>query len=217
MQPAILFDLDGTLLDTAYDLTMAVNDVVQSYHPKKQFSLEEARHIVGYGSETIFNELITEYVPHVSYEEFRNAFRQIYTHRKHQGTTFFEGVTELIETLNARKLVWAIVTNKTEDGAKQSSEDFPLLKTAHCIVGCDTANAPKPSSAPLLYACEELALLPEQCWFVGDTIIDMEAAYHAKIRSLAVGYGYGARDIEKGKYQPFAWIHSPLEILDYLK
>ncbi len=216
-QNAILFDLDGTLLDTAHDLTMAVNEVVQRYQPTKKFTLEEARRVVGYGSEAIFNELVTEYVPHVAYETFRDAFREIYLHRKHQGTTFFEGITELLETLNKRNIIWGIVTNKTEAGAIQSAEHFPLLQTAHCIVGCDTASAPKPSAAPLLYACEKLNLMPENCWFVGDTIMDIQAAHNAHISSLAVAYGYGTQDIKNSQFQPTAWIHSPLEILDYLK
>ncbi len=215
-QNAILFDLDGTLLDTAHDLTMAVNDVVQRYQPSKLFTLEEARRIVGYGSEAIFTHLVTEYLPHVSYETFRDAFREMYLQRKHEGTAFFEGIADLLEAINTRQIPWGIVTNKTEQGAIQSADHFPLLKTAHCIVGCDTTGDAKPSARPLLYACEKIGVEPEACWFVGDTILDMQAAYAAKMPALAVGYGYGTIDIKNSSYQPFAWIHSAVDILGYL-
>lgn len=213
---AILFDLDGTLLDTAHDLTLAVNDVVQRYKPKKSFTLLEARRIVGYGSEAIFHELISEYAPHVDYEEFRSAFRQAYTDRKHESTAFFDGVVQLLEHLNTIKMPWGIVTNKTEAGAKEAVAHFAPLKMAQCVVGCDTAGQAKPSPAPLLYATEQLHLSPQECLFVGDTIIDMEAAYHAKMPVVAVDYGYGTQDILQGKFQPTAWIKSPLDILTLL-
>lgn len=213
---AVLFDLDGTLLDTAHDLTLAVNDVVQRYQTTKTFTLLEARRVVGYGSEAIFHELIANYAPNVSFEEFRDAFRQAYHNRKHEGTAFFDGVAQLIEHLNAKNIPWGIVTNKTEAGAKHAVEHFAILKDAQCIVGCDTAEYPKPSGAPLLYACDQLGKKPAECLFVGDTIIDMEAAHHANMPVLAVGYGYGTEEILKGKFQPLAWIKSPLEVLNFL-
>ncbi len=215
-QNAILFDLDGTILDTAYDLTMALNKVMQNYNPKKEFTLAEARRVVGYGSEAIFHELLPEYVPHISFTEFSLAFRQAYINENHSGTTFFEGMTELLTELNARKITWGIVTNKTEAGAKQALAHFPLLQGAQCVVGCDTAGKGKPSPEPLLYGCREINVLPEHCLFVGDTVIDMEAAHHAKLKSLAVDYGYGTKDILNGKFPPFAWIKSPLEVLNFV-
>lgn len=215
-QNAILFDLDGTILDTAHDLTMALNKVMQNYHPKKEFTLAEARRVVGYGSEAIFQQLLPEYVPHVSFSEFSLAFRKAYTEENHGGTTFFEGIVELLTELNMRKIAWGIVTNKTEAGAKQAVLHFPLLQTARCVVGCDTAGQGKPSPEPLLYACKAINALPENCLFVGDTVIDMEAAYHAKLKSLAVDYGYGTNDILNGKFPPFAWIKSPLEVLNFV-
>jgi phosphoglycolate phosphatase len=215
-QNAILFDLDGTILDTAHDLTMALNKVVQRYNPTKEFTLAEARRVVGYGSEAIFHELLPEYTPHVSFAEFSLAFREAYTKENHGGTTFFEGMAELITELNVRQIAWGIVTNKTEAGAKQAAQHFKLLQTAHCIVGCDTVGQGKPSPAPLLHGCKEINVLPEHCLFVGDTVIDMEAAHHAKLKSLAVDYGYGTKDILRGKFPPFAWIKSPLEILHFI-
>lgn len=215
-QNAILFDLDGTILDTAYDLTTALNKVVQRYNPKKEFTLAEARRVVGYGSEAIFHELLTEYTPHITFPEFRDAFREAYTKEAHGGTTFFEGMTELLTELNMRKIPWGIVTNKTEAGANQAVAHFTLLQSAQCVVGCDTAGYPKPSPKPLLYGCKEINVLPANCLFVGDTVIDMEAAHHAGLKSLAVDYGYGTKDILNGKFPPFAWIKSPLEILNFI-
>lgn len=213
---AVLFDLDGTLLDTANDLTLALNDVVQSYAPQKKFTLLEARRAVGYGSETIFHDLIAQYTPEISYEKFRDHFRAVYSQRRHASTAFFEGVTELLEQINGLKIPWGIVTNKTEAGAHQAAEHFPLLKTAQCIVGCDTAEQPKPAAAPLLYASAQLKQLPQHCLFVGDTILDMEAAYHAQMPVLAVDYGYGVQEIMHGQFPPLAWVHTPQDIINFL-
>ncbi len=213
---AILFDLDGTILDTAHDLTMALNKVVQQYNPKKEFTLAEARRAIGYGSETILKELLPEYLPTIDLIEFRDAFRDAYTKEAHNSTTLFEGMAELLAELNTRQIPWGIVTNKTEAGAKQAVNHFKLLEKAQCIVGCDTIGYPKPAPEPLLHACQQIEMLPSQCLFVGDTIIDMEAAHHAKLASLAVDYGYGTQDIINGKFPPFAWIKSPLEVLNYI-
>lgn len=215
-QNAILFDLDGTILDTAHDLTMALNKVMNTYNPKKEFTLTEARRVVGYGSEAIFHELLPKYVPHISFTEFSLAFREAYANENHNGTTFFEGMPELLNELNARKIVWGIVTNKTESGAKQAVKHFPLLQSAQCVVGCDTTGRGKPSPEPVLYGCRKINAPPENCLFIGDTILDMEAAHHAKLKSLAVDYGYGTKDILNGKFPPFAWIKSPLEALNFV-
>jgi len=215
-QNAILFDLDGTILDTAHDLTMAINHVVKQFNPKKEFTVAEARRVVGYGSEAIFHDLLPEYAPHISFETFRDAFRSEYEKQAHGKTVFFDGIAELLNQLNEKGIVWGIVTNKTETGAKQAVAHFPLLQTAHCVVGCDTTGRGKPCPEPLLHACREINVPAEYCLFVGDTVIDMEAAYHAKIKSLAVDYGYGTKDILKGKFPPFAWIKSPLEVLSFV-
>ena len=215
-QNAILFDLDGTILDTAHDLTMALNSVMQHYHPQKEFTLAEARRVVGYGSEAIFNDLLPEYLPHVSFTEFSLAFREAYLKENHGQTVFFEGMTELLTELNTRQIPWGIVTNKTEAGANQAVKHFTLLQSAQCVVGCDTTGRGKPSPDPILHGCREINVLPEHCLFIGDTVHDMEAAHHAKLKSLAVDYGYGTKEILNGKFPPFAWIKSPLEVLNFI-
>ena len=213
---AILFDLDGTLLDTAHDLTLAFNQVIPKY-TGKTYSLAETRKLVGYGSRALFLHAFQGSIDETLFEQFKKEFLAAYQQASHCRTALFDGMEEVLMYLNAQHISWGIVTNKPYEGAVRALKNFPLLETNHCLVGCDTASYPKPSPEPLLYACTMLNISPADTYFVGDTPTDMEAAHHAHIDSIAVTYGYGTEDIQTSPWQPTLWINDPKELLGILK
>ena len=212
---AILFDLDGTLLDTAHDLTTAFNEVIYDY-TKKTYSLAETRRMVGYGSKELFMLALGDKMNEHSYQDFFEKFRSTYNKLSHQKTVLFAGMDRVIKLLNNNKTPWGIVTNKPYAGAVHTLNKFPLLQTNHCLVGADTTDYPKPAPEPLLYACGLLNLMPDEVYFVGDTPIDIEAGHHAKIDTIAVKYGYGIDDIKASHWQPALWIDEPGELINII-
>lgn len=212
---AFLFDLDGTLLDTAHDLTIAFNQVIPKY-TGKTYSLEETQKLIGYGSRKLFSDIFKDAVDEIQFEQFKQEFITAYQKAAHARTALFDGMERVLKTLNEQGIPWGIVTNKTYQGAIHTVQHFPILQTHHCLVGCDTTAYPKPAPEPLWHACEILQLAPASCYFVGDTPIDMEAAHHARIDAIAVRYGYGSEDIETSPWQPMHWINAPEDLLGIL-
>jgi len=212
---AFLFDLDGTLLDTAHDLTIAFNEVIPQY-TGRTYSLAETRKLIGYGSRKLFMHAFQGAIDETQFEEFKQAFTTAYQKAAHAKTALFDGMEAVLINLNARGIPWGIVTNKTYQGAVHTINHFPILQKNHCLVGCDTTAYPKPAPEPLWHACKVLQLSPESVYFVGDTPTDMEAAYHANIDAIAVRYGYGETDIQTSPWQPKRWIDAPKELLEIL-
>jgi len=212
---ALLFDLDGTLLDTSSDLASAYNKAL-SQHTSHSFSVEETRQYAAYGSKKLYEHALANKIKPDCYEKFRRQFINEYTNQKHASTSFFPGIETLLETLAHHKIPWAIVTNKSHKGALDVVKSFKILQNAQAVVGADSAAYPKPDAAPLLLACGELNLSVDNCLFVGDTVTDIEAATRAKMDVAAVDFGFGFDDIRASKWQPNYWINKPEQLLKFV-
>lgn len=212
---AILFDLDGTLLDTSVDLASAYNKAL-SQHTTHSFSVDETRKYAGYGSKKLYEHALANKIKPDCYEKFRKQFIDEYTNQQHVNTLFFPGIETLLFTLDQQNIPWGIVTNKPYKGALDVVNRFAILKNAQTVIGADSAAYPKPDAAPLLLACLELNLKESDCLFVGDTITDIEAAKRAKMAVAAVDFGFGLDDIKASKWQPDYWITKPEQLLKFV-
>lgn len=211
---AVLFDLDGTLLDTAPDLVASLNHVrrAKSLEPVRT---EDYRHHVSRGAVG----LLTAGLPGVSEEEFQEhkaAFLEHYRQNLFVQTRPFEGVPELLGALDVRGVPWGVVTNKSEALTRPLLGQAGLLNRAACIVCGDTLAYNKPHPAPVRLACEILRLLAEDVLMVGDDARDLEAGTAAGTQTAFAAYGYVMPDQEglvlDGSYQ----IARPLDILDLI-
>lgn len=211
---AVLFDLDGTLLDTAPDLVASLNHVrrAKSLEPVRT---EDYRHHVSRGAVG----LLTAGLPSVSEEEFQEhkaAFLEHYRQNLFVQTRPFEGVPELLGALDVRGVPWGVVTNKSEALTRPLLGQAGLLNRAACIVCGDTLAYNKPHPAPVRLACEILRLLAEDVLMVGDDARDLEAGTAAGTQTAFAAYGYVMPDQEglvlDGSYQ----IAKPLDILDLI-
>lgn len=212
---AILFDLDGTLLDTSIDLTSAYNKALSQY-TSHSFSVDETRKYAGYGSKKLYEHALENKIKPDCYEKFRQQFINEYANQQHRRTTFFPGIETLLATLDQQNIPWGIVTNKPYKGARDVVNSFGTLKNAQTVIGADSAAYPKPDPAPLLLACSDLDLSAEGCLFVGDTITDIEAAVRAKMDVAAVDFGFGFDDIKASQWQPNYWINKPEQLLKFV-
>jgi phosphoglycolate phosphatase len=215
MIKAVLFDLDGTLADTAPDLGHALNQqrIARglSAVPLELIRTEAsagARGLLGLG----FNIALGD----SDYPDMREEFLDLYAARLCHDTQLFPGVSELLDQLDARKLPWGIVTNKPARFAKPLIHLLGLSQRAACLIsGGDTTHS-KPHPEPLLAASHALAVAPNTCIYLGDDMRDVEASLAAGMEPVIARYGY----LGNG-HPPESWgarylIDHPHELLAYL-
>ena len=185
----VLFDLDGTLADTAPDLGGALNDLLDRYG-RATLPIERVRAVASSGARGMLGQGfgITPADPY--YEELREEYYQLYESRLCRDTRLFDGVEALLAALGERAIPWGIVTNKVERFAIPLVAQIPALAAARCLVCGDTYQRPKPYPDPLLGAAGQLALPPADLAYVGDDERDMQAARAAGMPGIVALYGY---------------------------
>jgi len=211
---AILFDLDGTLADTAPDLAAAINAMrikrdmsPAHYLSLRPFASAGARGLLGAGF-----QLTPE---HPEYEAMRLEFLNQYESAIAVHSHLFEHVPSLLRGLDLLSIPWGIVTNKAKRFTMQL---VPLmeLEQARCVISGDTTPYSKPHPAPLLEAARQLGIRSEHCWYIGDDLRDIQAAQAAGMTSIAAAWGYcGATEPKHWKAD--AIVDSPLELLELIR
>lgn len=185
----VLFDLDGTLFDTAPDLMNAVNAVLAN-HGKNTVALDKFRYHIHGGSKSMLAHAFGIKQTHPDFQTLKQELIDHYAKNYDKETTLFPGVTKLLNCLDQQHIPWGIVTNKPEHLTLPLLKAFDLDERSQCIVAGDTLTHSKPSPVPLQYACELLQCQPEHTVYVGDTEGDMIAARAARMPHIAVTYGY---------------------------
>ncbi len=186
---AVLFDLDGTLIDSAPDLAGAAN-ALRAERGLDPLPLEILRPWVGAGARGMLAAGLDLHPHHSDFEPLKNRFLALYEDRLLHATEAFLGVPELLDALTHRGLRWGIVTNKAERFTLPIHQGLHLLQGAAVVVGGDTTPHAKPHPAPLLAACERMGLSSDDCIYVGDDLRDIQAARAAGMGSVAVRWGY---------------------------
>lgn len=205
---AYLFDLDGTLLDSAVDICGAVQHVL-SAHVSQPLSFEYLRGFVGFHLDAVF----TDVIPDASREQLDaliQAYKATYLGRSHASTRVFPGVVETLANLEGRK---ATATTKGTPTTRAVLEQFGLLRYFDHVQGTDGFPC-KPAPDVLLRSMEALGADPGDCIFVGDSETDMEAGRRAGIKTCAVRYGYGD-PAGLAKWGPDFWISDLRELVAY--
>lgn len=213
---AVLFDLDGTLADTAPDLAGALN-LLLAERGRAPVPLEQARPLTSSGARGMLRVGFGIDPQHHEYELLKARFLALYESRLCVDTSLFAGIAELLEALEARAVPWGIVTNKAERYTFPLLEALRLSDRAACIVGGDTAQRAKPHPDPLLHAARAMTLDPGSCLYVGDDRRDIEAARAAAMPVIAAGYGYLGESADPYQWGADAVIDHPLEVLNYLR
>ena len=189
MSDCVLFDLDGTLLDTAPDMGRALNRLLAE-QGRPPLPAETIRPVVSHGSPGLL-ELGFGIIPdHTDYPALRDRFLALYRADLARGTRPFPGITELLDWLEARDIAWGVVTNKPGWLTDPLLAALALTPRAACIVSGDTLAQRKPHPAPLFHACEQVGVNAAACVYVGDAVRDVEAGRRAGMRTVVARYGY---------------------------
>ncbi len=209
---AVLFDFDGTLADTAADLSRALNRL-RSVRGMLELPLEDLRPHASSGARGLIGAGLGILPEHPEFKALRDAFLEHYRAEICVDTRLFPGMEELLADIEARGLRWGIVTNKSTSLTRLIVKALGLQARAACVVCGDTTPYLKPNPASLLHAASELALTPRDCVYLGDDLRDIQAARAAGMRSVAVGWGYGA---SLQSWSADAIIDRPLDLLAQL-
>ncbi len=212
---AVLFDLDGTLIDSAPDLGAAA-DQMRTDRGLPALPFEHYRPMAGAGARGMLGVAFGMTPEHADYETLREEFFRNYEQRLTQLTYAFDGVPELIHQLGQRGLAWGVVTNKSMRFTAPLTRAMPLFATARALVGGDSTPHAKPHPEPLFEAARQLGLLPERCIYVGDDARDIVAGLAAGMGTVAATYGYLGSNANTHQWGAHAHIHSPLELLSLL-
>ncbi len=212
---AVLFDLDGTLIDSAPDLGGAA-DQMRVKRGLPSLPLDSYRPMCGAGARGMLEVAFGMSPDHVDFEAMREEFFVNYGQCMTQRTYAFDGVPELIGALQARGLAWGVVTNKSQRFTDPLTAAMPLFATAGAIVSGDTTPHAKPHPAPLLEAAQRLGIAPQRCLYVGDDERDIVAGHAAGMRTVAATYGYLGSKTDVTAWNAHAQINSPLALLQWL-
>lgn len=213
---AVLFDLDGTLIDSAPDLGAAV-DKMRTDRGMDAFPLDTYRHMAGAGARGMLGIAFGMTPDHPEFAAYKEEFFVNYENCMTERTFAFEGVPELIAQLQAMGLPWGVVTNKSMRFAGLLTQGMPLFASAGTVVGGDTTPHAKPHPAPLLEAARQLGVAPQRCVYVGDDERDVVAGLAAKMRTVAATYGYLGKTANTQQWGADAEIQHPFALMDLLK
>ncbi|MBI5722058.1 MAG: phosphoglycolate phosphatase [Burkholderiales bacterium] len=215
---AVLFDLDGTLVDSAPDLAAAAN-AMRAQRGLAPVPYEELRPLAGSGARGMLGRTFGRTPGDADYVELRDEFHALYERCMLASTQAFEGIDALLGHLQARGLRWGIVTNKARRFAGPMVQALQPLGGSATLVCGDCTPHTKPHPAPLLEAARRLGLDPASCVYVGDDKRDVEAGRAAGMRTVAVAWGYlgaGASVTSVHEWSAGHVIHVPADLLTCL-
>jgi phosphoglycolate phosphatase len=212
---AVLFDLDGTLVDSAPDLAGAANEL-RGAHGLPALAFEQLRPMVGSGARGMLNAAFGIGPDDPQFEALRTDFLARYEARILQQTRVFESMEPVLAVLEGRGLPWGIVTNKIARFSVPLVEGLGLMPRCSVLISGDSTAHSKPHPQPLLEAASRLGLAPQRCIYVGDDRRDVEAGRNARMSTLAAAWGYLGQGESVHDWNADAVLAHPEELLNWL-
>ncbi|MGB7183042.1 MAG: HAD-IA family hydrolase [Burkholderiaceae bacterium] len=212
---AILFDLDGTLADTAADLCAPANKMRADRGLAPMPVAELGKHASS-GARGILGCALGVTPDDKEYESLRLEFLSGYEQCLVNETALFPGMEQVIDNLESLGILWGVVSNKTEKYVVPILEQLSLINRSACAIGGDTAARAKPHPDPLFLAAKQLGVLPERCVYVGDDLRDIQAGESAGMATVAAAYGYCGEDSPPNTWGANIIIDSPVGLLKFL-
>jgi phosphoglycolate phosphatase len=213
---AVLFDLDGTLVDSAPDLAGAANQM-RLQRGLQALPYDRLRPHAGSGARGMLGEALGQRPGQPGYEVLRVEFLDLYEARLLRETRVFDAVQALLQALERAGMPWGIVTNKALRFATPLAQGLGLLPGAAVLIGGDSTPHTKPHPAPLLEAARRLKLAPEQCLYIGDDRRDVQAGLSAGMGTCVAAWGYLGPDEDVQAWGAGAVLEHPLELLQWLE
>ncbi|MBD3894346.1 HAD-IA family hydrolase [Halomonas sp. ML-15] len=209
----LLFDLDGTLVDTAPDLARATNEL-RAHHGLAPLPYPLIRSQVSNGGSALVNLALGLDREHADHGAARSFLLDAYGRDVASQSRLFEGLDRLIEHWTQQPRAWGIVTNKPRAYAAPLIDALQLMPGA--LLCADDLPLKKPAPEPLWEAARRLSVTPDECWYIGDHLRDMQAARSAGMIAVAVGYGYIAEEDDIGSWPADLWFETPADLVGAL-
>lgn len=215
MISTVLFDLDGTLVDTAPDMAHSLNLLLEE-QGKAPMDHNLIRPHVSNGSLALVRLGFGDQLSEAQTEQLKQRYLQIYQDNIHINSCLFEGMEQLLNELESNGMKWGVVTNKPSWLTEPLLKSMGLAERSACMVSGDTLSERKPHPAPMFHACEIIGVPANECVYIGDAQRDVEAGKNASMKTIIARYGYIGdwEDIES--WGADAVIDSPEEIQQHL-
>lgn len=214
----VLFDLDGTLVDTAPDLITCLSEALSEYGIEQ--STPDLRAFISFGLSAMLNACVGETVSEQTKTDILNNALHRYENNIARHSQFFDGIAETLHFIEQNSLKWGIVTNKHQRFTRPLTQALNLTHRAACIISGDTTPYAKPHAEPMLTACRHASVDPQKCVYIGDAAHDITAGKNARMKTLAAVYGYlkpddaphtwGADDLIDSPYHLLTWLEKNL-------
>lgn len=211
----VLFDLDGTLLNTAPDLTTALNKALLHFN-YSDVPADTITPYISYGAAVMIDTALQQDVTDTIKIDILEWLLDYYESHIAVYTELYTGMPELLATLESKNIPWGVITNKRERLTHPLMQALDLTQRSACIICGDTTAYSKPHPEPMLTACRQIQVVPEKCLYIGDAQHDITAGKAANMKTLAATYGYLKPDDQPQDWGADALIHRPGEILDWI-
>ena len=211
---SVLFDLDGTLVDTAPDLGFALNTLLQE-EGLTALPHELIRPVASNGSAGLLGLGFGLTADDPDFKPLQQRFIRLYQDNIVRGSVLFPGMPEILNFLEKSGMTWGIVTNKPAFLTDPLVQLLHLTERAACVVSGDTTSHAKPHPAPMLHACKLISVAPEDCLYIGDAARDIEAGKNVNMPTIAARYGYIAVNDDPDAWQADGYIDHPRELLKW--
>lgn len=215
MIKAVLFDLDGTLLDTAPDFHYVLNQLRFKYG-YSALAFETIRSIINLGSKGMLKFTLGIEETDNNFDTIREQFFHLYLKHLADKTQFFPGMEKVLTHLETNNIPWGIVTNKLTKHTLTLLKALQLDRRPVCIVCGDTLPKYKPDPEPILHACQLLQEHPTKCLYLGDSAIDVRASKAAGTQSLVALYGYISSEEDPYSWGANGYIQEPIDLVDWI-
>jgi phosphoglycolate phosphatase len=213
---AVLFDLDGTLADTAADLGHVLN-LQRIARGLGELPLERVRPVVSQGARGLLWVGFGLTPEQEAYPAMRDEFLELYAANLVRHTRLFDGISELLGALERRGLAWGVVTNKLARFTQPLLGALGLAHRAGCVISGDTCARAKPHPDPLLEAARRLGMEACACLYVGDDERDVQASRAAGMLSVVALYGYLGENTDPLAWRADATIERPADVLEVVE
>ena len=211
----VLFDLDGTLIDTAPDMAAALDKLCLE-QDQKVLPYQAVRPHVSDGSVALVKLAFGEQLEAARLEKLKMRYLDIYQQNLAVKSVLFDEMPALLRELEHRHIKWGVVTNKPGWLTEPLMQTLKLDKRAACIVSSDSTKNRKPHPEPMFYACELSDSLAEECVYIGDAQRDIEAGQNAGMKTIAALYGYIHEREKPANWHADAYINKPSDVLQHI-
>ncbi len=210
----VLFDLDGTLVDTAPDLIACLNKALLA-HGFQTVETTQVKPFISHGAKAMINHCVAD-----ADDAVKNSLLELmldtYQQNIAEHSRFFSGIEEVLHKIESLGLKWGVVTNKRERFSLPLMDALNLTERAACMISGDTTANAKPHPEPMLAACQQAGVKPENCVYIGDALHDITAGKGVNMKTLAAVYGYLKAGDQPEQWGADALIEHPQQLLQWI-